>query len=243
MDQLVPRIGEVRVELLMITGIFGGNLLISLIGHHRKISGQPPCVSMLAAAVFCPPLIIAIWTPHGLPLLVKHGLEVIIIPLRRRAGPWAVKAGGDGVWTKASLRTGTTRSIGRPSARVGRRFEIRTFAVIRCLSPCCALQVAAAMCPSQRVTTADQSDCLAIAPPHPLFEGVSYFQGAQFRGTVVHPLGTKVWISALQLRALGEDVNQAHGMACLKPASRLGKIALGMVRLVLLRPPETVLAG
>mmetsp|Transcript_112092 Transcript_112092/g.316807 ORF Transcript_112092/g.316807 Transcript_112092/m.316807 type:complete len:244 (+) Transcript_112092:375-1106(+) len=243
MDQLVPRIGEVRVELLMITGIFGGNLLISLIGHHRKISGQPPCVSMLAAAVFCPPLIIAIRTLHGRPLLEKRRLEEIVIPSRRRSGPRAFKARGDGVRAQTSLRPVTTSSVGRASSRMWCRFEKRTFIVVWYLSPLCALQVAIAMCPAQRVTSADQRDGLTIAPAHPLFERVSDLQGAQLRGAIMHPFGIELRVTALQLRALGEDVNQAHGMACLKPASRLGKIALGMVRLVLLRPPETVLAG
>ena len=64
-------------------------------------------------------------------------------------------------------------------------------------------------------------------------------QGTEPRRAVVHPVGLVVLGAGLELRALGVDVDETHRMAGLEAIGLLD-LAAGMIRVVLLRPPEGV---
>mmetsp|Transcript_56923 Transcript_56923/g.176595 ORF Transcript_56923/g.176595 Transcript_56923/m.176595 type:complete len:339 (-) Transcript_56923:315-1331(-) len=200
-------------------------------------------MGVLALPICRPPLVGAKRTLGGLPMLLECRIEEVVVPPRRASSPRALEARRDRVRAQPGQRAGAASPVSRTATRLWNGLEIRTFPVVGLAGPLGAGQIAVPMGPSQGVTTADEDNGLLVRPTHPVPKGVPHLQGAEPWGAVVHPPRVELRACALQLGALGEHVDQAHGVARLHPEVGLRDVAHEVVGLTLLRPTEAILAG
>mmetsp|Transcript_43994 Transcript_43994/g.88765 ORF Transcript_43994/g.88765 Transcript_43994/m.88765 type:complete len:490 (+) Transcript_43994:224-1693(+) len=242
-DQLEPCIGEVRIELCVVVGVFGGDPPVGLVRRERQVGRQTPRVSILALPVGRLPLVGAERALDRLPVLPERRIEEIVVPPRRGSRPRALEARRNCVRTQPGQRASATSPVSWTSTRLWNSLEVGALLGVGLAGPSCAGQIAVPVRPPQGVTATDQDDGLLVRPAHPVLEGVPHLQGAEPGGAVVHPPRVELRARALQLRALGEHVDQAHGVARLHPEVGLREVAHEVVGLVLFRPAEVVLAG